>query len=306
VILVAVVIRSVVNREDVSAPVRTEKTTYIPRHSLPSEAAWVMNYNPSDHDDELGEKPLSAKWVRKAAYHLIMGEQALTMDEPEEALKNILQVVEIYPEIEGVQRTIGMLYIQKEEYALAAEHLELALKENESFGVVNNLGTAYIGTENYELAEKHLSRALELQPESPICQKNLAVLYRKMDLPDQAIFHFEKYLDFQPDDVETMQTYALYLTKLGRWETAAKFLEELTQEVTDVAPIYFLLAQVQVQNKQQDKAVAALQRGIQLVDPSLALAWMSQDEFNTVRETKDFRSLIDQLEIASISLDDAE
>ena len=307
--LLAVVIRNA-QKERAAPParVRTEPTSYIPRYTLSSEASWVLNYNEGDNstrlDEDPGEKPLSAQWIRTAAYHLIMSQQALKLEETDEALEHLLTVVEIYPKIEGVYRVIGMLYIQKEEYALAAENLEKALKEQESFDVINNLGTAYIGTEEYDQAEKHLKRALELQPESPITQKNLAVLYRKMDRPDLAIFHFEKYLDLRPNDIETMQDYALYLTKQGRWEKAAEFLENLTQEVTDVAPVYFLLAQVQVQNGQQKKAVEALQRGIQLVDPSLALAWMSRDEFNSVREEKDFQALIDQLEISTVSLDD--
>ena len=310
VVLIAVVIRDFLSERKIAKPVQTPESTYIPRHSLPAEAAWVMQYqraaDNADLFNEPGEKPLSTKWVKKAAYHIIMGQQAMAIDEPEEALKNFQEAVKIYPEIEGLHRSMGMLYIQEEQYELAAKHLELALQEEELFDVVNNLGTAYIGTKNYDLAEKHLTRALELQPESPICHKNLAVLYRKMDRADDSIFHFEKYLDLRPDDLETMQTYALYLTKLGRWNAAAEFLEKLTQEVTDVAPVYFLLAQVQVQNGEQDKALAALQRGIQLIDPSQALAWMNRTEFNTVRESQEFQSLVDQLEIESISLDSRE
>ena len=308
--LIAVAIRDFLSSRSVSKPVRSPESVYIPRHSLSAEAAWVMEYKQAVDNDEFiddpGEKPLSTKWVKKAAYHIIMGQQALAISEPEEALRNFREVVKIYPEIEGLHRSMGMLYIQEEQYELATQHLELALQEEELFDVVNNLGTAYIGTKKYDLAEKHLARALELQPQSPTCHKNLAVLYRKMERADDAVFHFEKYLDLRPEDLETMQTYALYLSKLGRWEAAAEFLDKLTQQVTDVAPIYFLLAQVQIQNGEQDKAMAAIQRGIQLVDPSLALAWMTRDEFNMIRESQEFQSLVDQLEIASVSLDDRE
>ena len=100
-----------------------------------------------------------------------------------------------------------------------------------------------------------------------------------------------------------MQSYALYLTKLGRWKESADFLTKLTKEVTDVAPIYFLLAQVQLQNGQQDKAIEALKRGVQLIDPELALAWMSREEFNTVRGTGEFKNLVDRLEIETVSLE---
>jgi Tfp pilus assembly protein PilF len=307
VILIAVVIRDFLSERTPSKKGRTPETSFIPRYSLPSDALWVMDYQQvaaqADSDEKPGPKPLSTKWVKSAAYHIIMGQQALAVNEPKQALEHFQKVVEIYPDIEGLHRAVGLLYLQTEKYDLAAQHLEKALQEEESFEVVNNLGTAYIGAEQYDKAEKNLLRALELQPENSGCHKNLAVLYRKMKLDDKAVSHFEKYLDLQPGDLDTMQTYALYLTKLGRWNDAATFLTKLTQEVTDVAPIYFLLAQVQVQNGQQDKAIEALKRGIQLIDPELALAWMSREEFNSVRGANDFKNLVDKLEIATVSLE---
>ena len=308
IVLIAVVIRDFISERERSKKVPEKEIAFIPRHSLPSEAAWVMDYqqvvDQVDPEDKLAEKPLSTKWVKKAAYHIIMGQQALALQEVDSALEHFQGVVEIYPEIEGLHRSLGMLYIEREEYEKAAEHLEKALQEQELFDVVNNLGTAYIGTQEYEKAEKHLLRALEIQPESPISHKNLAVLYRKMEREESAIFHFEKYIDLRPNDLDTLQTYALYLTKLARWEQAAAFLTDLTQEVTDVAPLYFLLAQVQVQNNQEELAMAALQRGIQLIDPNLAMAWMSRKEFNDVRNSSEFKSLVDELEIASVSLNE--
>jgi len=310
VVLIAIVIRDFLTERKVSKKVSSKEVVFIPRHTLPSEATWVMDYqqiaDQMDPDDALAEKPLSTKWVKKAAYHIIMGQQALALTELDSALEHFQLVVEIYPEIEGLHRSLGMLYIEREEFGKAAQYLEKALEEKELFDVVNNLGTAYIGTKEYEKAEKHLLRALELQPESPISHKNLALLYRKMEREESAIFHFEKYIDLRPGDLDTLQTYALYLTKLARWNQAAAFLTELTREVTDVAPVYFLLAQVQIQNGQQDQALAALQRGIQLVDPDLALAWMSRKEFNALRDSSGFRTLIDELEIASVSLDDVQ
>ncbi len=309
-VLIAIVIRDFLSERKVTKKTPSKEFAFIPRHTLPSDAIWIMDYeqvvNQIDPENALAEKPLSTKWVKKAAYHIIMGQQALAMKEVDSAMENFLQVVAIYPDIEGLHRSLGMLYIEREEYEKAVKHLEKALLEQELFDVVNNLGTAYIGTGEYEQAEKYLQRALELQPESPICHKNLAVLYRKMKDEDSAIFHFEKYIDLHPEDMDTLQTYALYLTSLARWEQAAVFLTELTRDITNVAPVYFLLAQVQVQNGQNEKALAALQRGIQLIDPDLALAWMSSKEFNSVRGSSGFRNLVDQLEIAAVSLDDVQ
>jgi tetratricopeptide (TPR) repeat protein len=305
--LTAVVIRNFLGERSPSKKIKTQETIFIPRYTLPTDALWVMDYqtvaSQLDHDEEPGPKPLSTKWVKNAAYHIIMGQQSLAMNEPKQALEHFQKVVAAYPDIKGLHGSMGQLYLQSQDYALAAQHLEKALKEEETFDTVNNLGTAYIGTEEYDRAEKSLKRALELRPEAAGSHKNLALLYRKMKRDDVAVFHFEKYIDLQPNDLDTMQTYALYLTKLGRWKDAANFLTKLTQTVTDVAPIYFLLAQVQVQNGQPDKAIAALKRGVQLIDPQLALAWMSREEFNTVRSSSDFKTLVDHLEIATVSLD---
>ena len=305
--LVAVVTGNFLSEQKPAKKIRTEGGAFVPRYALPSDALWVMDYqqvaSQSEHDEKPGRKPLSTKWVKNAAYHIIMGQQALSVNDLKQALEQFQKVVEIYPDIEGLHRAMGQLYLQNQEYSLAAAHLEKALQEEESSDVVNNLGTAYIGTEEYDKAELNLKKALALHPESPGCHKNLAVLYRKMKRDNEAVFHFEKYIDLQPNDMDTMQTYAIYLTKLGRWKEAADFLTKLTQEVTDVAPVYFLLAQVQVQNGQSDKAIIALKRGIQLIDPQLALAWMGRDEFNAVRGSGDFKNLVDQLEIATVSLD---
>jgi Tfp pilus assembly protein PilF len=305
--LASLVILNFLSERKPSQKFRTAETPYIPRYSLPADALWVMDYQSVAAQEETGEKPgpkpLSTKWVKNAAYHIIMGQQALAVNEMKPALEHFQKVVDVYPDIEGLHRVLGLLYLQSENYTLAAEHLEKALQEEETFDVLNNLGTVYIGTEEYDKAEKSLKRALEMQQENPGCHKNLAMLYRKMKRDNDAIYHYEKYLDLRPGDLDTMQSYGLYLTKLGRWKEAADFLTKLTQEVTDVAPIYFLLAQVQVQNGQQDKALAALRRGVQLIDPEMALAWMSREEFNAVRGTGEFKSLVDQLEIATVSLE---
>lgn len=308
IILIAVVIRDFLRVRKNPEKIIFEEKGYIPRHTLPADATWVMDYqhvaSQAEAEDSTGPKELSTKWVKNAAYHIIMGQQALAVNESSQALEHFQKVIEVFPDIQGIHRAMGMLYLQQEDFPKAAECLERAAEEDEEFDVVSNLGTAYIGTKQYDLAEKQLKRALDMQPQNPGCHKNLAVLYRKMERDNEAIYHFEKYLDLRPNDLDTMQTYALYLTKLGRWKEASDFLTELTQEVTDVAPIYFLLAQVQIQNGNEAKALEALQRGIQLVDPELALAWMNRKEFNEVRNSGDFKTLVDQLEISTVSLED--
>ena len=307
--VIAVVIKDFLSERVATTVVPSKEITFIPRHNLPSEASWVVNYqkvaDQMDLNDDLAEKPLSAQWVKKAAYHIIMGQQAMALNELDSALEHLLKVVAIYPEIEGVHRSLGLIYIQRDDFSNAAASFEKALQEEELFDVLNNLGAAYIGTEEYDKAKAPLLRALELQKESPQCHKNLAVLYQKMDQEESAIFHFEKYIDLKPGDLDTLQTYALYLTELERWQKAAEFLTTLTQDVPDVAPLYILLAQIQSKNGEQEKALDALKKAIQLVDPDSALTWMSREGFDDVRRESWFKELVDKLETASGSPDDA-
>lgn len=307
--LAALMIHSFLGGKKPSGKIRVAEGAFVPRYSQTSNWLWIADYRQSATEPEeppAGQKPLSAGWIKQAAYHIVMGQQALAFNSPEPALEHFRETVAIYPDIQGLHRAMGQLYLQRQEYQQAVFHLEKARLEEEAFDVVNSLGTAYLGTEEYDKAEACLKKALSMRPEAPECHKNLAGLYRKMKRDKEAVFHFEKYIDLQPDDLDTVQTYAIYLTRIGRWKDAADFLTRLTLETPNVAPIYFLLAQVQVQNGQPDKAVAALQRGIQLVDPQLALAWMNREEFNAVRPSAEFKNLTDKLKSAAGPLNRSE
>lgn len=304
-IILSIVLASLVIRNALyeRAPARKSlaaETPYSPPSSPEPDDFWVMDFQQAlpqtSPDNPSGPKPISTEWVKKAASHIIMGQQFMALNQLKEALDHFKNVVDIYPDIEGLHQAMGVLSFQIGDYSNAAVHLEKALQEEETFDTVNNLGAAYLEQGKYDQAEKYLTRALELRPENPGCHRNLAELYRKMKLDDKAAYHFEKYLDLQPNDLDTLQTYALYLTELGRWKEASVFLTKLTQGVTDVAPLYFLLAQAQIQNGQQDKAIDALKRGIQLVDPQLALTWMGRKEFDTIRDTSNFKTLVAGLE----------
>lgn len=292
--LVAVAIRAFLSDLNPSQEIREENPFYIPRSSLPADALWVMDYPPAPAKNDVapGPKPLSTIWVKSAAYDIIMGQRELTLNQFEKSLEYFQKVIDAYPDIKGLHRAMGALYLQRKEYTKAASHLEEALREEKTFDTLNDLSSAYIGTKEYDQAEKLLLRALEMQPENSECHKSLAEIYRKMKRDDKAIYHFEKYLDLQPNDLNTMQTYALYLTQLGRWKDATDFLTRLTQEVTDIAPLYFLLAQAQMQNGQPEKAIETLKLGIPLIDPALAQTWLQRDEFKALRGSKNFKVLI--------------
>jgi len=299
--LVVVVVREYVKIQALtpspSASPITQK--YIPRYSLTSESEWVFDFHSNYGDpkwDGEGERPLNSEWIRKAAFNLILAEQASSIGENEAAAKYYENVLEILPDIEGVNVPLGVLYFKMEDFDKALALMENAPEEDLSPDVLNNLGAICIHTKAYDRAESYLQQSLEMSPAYAEAQKNLAILYKEQEREDDAVAAYESYIDLRPMDIDTQHSFALYLTKLGRWEQAATLLESLTQEITDVPVLYFLLAQVETHNNRPEKAQTALQRGIQLTDPNAALAYMGSSEFDQLRESDEFQLMIRSLE----------
>jgi len=297
--LVYVVVREYVKIQDLPPSLTPITQEYIPRYSLASESQWVLdlsrNYGTPEWNGT-GERPFNSEWVRKAAFNLILAEQAANIGENEMAVKHYENVLEILPGIEGVKVPLGALYFKMENFDKALVLLEDAPEADLTPNVLNNLGAACLHAEAYDRAEGYLKQSIEMRPAYAAPQKNLAVLYKEQEREDDAVAAYEKYIDLRPMDLDTQHSFALYLTKLGRWKHAANLLEGLTREITDVPVLYLLLARAETHNNRPEKAMAALQRWIQLTDPNAALAYMDSDEFDQLRASDEFQLMIRSLE----------
>ena len=147
-ILIVIVIRDFMSTHKPADKTRIAEKPYTPGYSLPEESFWVMDYKqaapPAESDAKPGSKPLSSSRVKAAAYHIIMGQQAMSINATDQALEHFQKVIEIYPDIKGLYLALGMLHLKREEYAVAAQQLEKAVQEEEVFDAVANLGAAYI------------------------------------------------------------------------------------------------------------------------------------------------------------------
>jgi tetratricopeptide (TPR) repeat protein len=303
VLLVALVIVVVKKYVDILTESNTPVSVtsdYIPRHSLPPEKQWVLDVR-RDYGDPTwtgeGERPLNAFWLTKAAYNVIMAQQAteLGKSDPEaykQAAEHYEQALEIMPDLEGVKIPLGMVYFKLEELDKALKLLEDAPDQDLTFDILNNLAAACIEAKAYERAEEYLKRSLELKPTYANALQNQAMLYKELDRPGEAIRAFEQYLDQRPGDTNNYYDFALYLTKIGRWDLAAEKLRILVAYTPEDHTLYFLLARAENKLGNSAAATAALRRGIQLVDPKLAIAWMDDSEFDQLRNTEEFQALI--------------
>lgn len=271
---------------------------YIPRYSLATEAQWVLDFSLQFADtawDGEGERPFNATWIKKAAFNIVLAEQAAKMNEFEDAVTYYNNALEILPEVEGVKIPLGMIYFQLKHFDKAMDLLKDAPLTDLPVEVMNNLGAACISIDAYEEAERYLLEALALQPTYAEAQKNLAVLFKEQKREEESVEAYEKYIDLRPDDIDVQHNFALYLTKIERWEEAATLLNQLTEQITNIPVLYLLLAQVETQNERTDKAMAALQRYIQLSDPNAALGYMDANEFDQLREADEFQDMIKAL-----------
>lgn len=272
---------------------------YIPRYSLAGESQWVLDFSRDYGNPEWigeGPRPFNAEWVRKAAYNIILAEQAAGIGKNEEAVEYYENVLEILPDLEGIKVPLGMLYFKLEAFDKALVLLENAPEVDLTPDVLNNLGAACLNAKAYDRAEIYLQQALDASPSYAEPLKNMAVLYKEQKRDDDAIAAYEKYIDLRPMDIDTQHNFALYLTTLGKWEQAADLLHRLTDEIPDDQVLFYLLAQVEIKNQNHQEAIKALQRFIQLSDPNSALAYMNSDEFDQMRTSDEFQIMIRALE----------
>ena len=280
---------------------------YVPQYTLPSEALWVMSYQQAaggfSLGAESGDQPVSTKWVKNVAYHVIVGQQALAVKEYEKAAIHFEKALVIFPEIHGVRGSLGTAYLKQQKYEKAIAPLKAAAQEEPSFSAISNLGIALLATKLFERAEEHLLQALALQPEHPGCHKNLALLYHATERPEKTIGHFETYVTLCREDITAVELYADYLLGLGQRDRATAFLRKVCQqECEHNLPLYLLLAKIEARATNDVQAVETLKNITRYISPNLALTKMNLEDFDTIRDTEAFQNLLHQLELAMVTL----
>jgi type IV pilus assembly protein PilF len=88
------------------------------------------------------------------------------------------------------------------------------------------LGTVYLRQGNLALAKEKLERAEKYNPRDPETHSVLALLYEKLDVPDQVDDQYKTAIRLAPKNPQIINNYAVYLCKTNRADQGVKrFLE---------------------------------------------------------------------------------
>lgn len=95
--------------------------------------------------------------------------------------------------------------------------------EAQKAGQLNKqLGTVYLRQGNLALAKEKLERAEMYNPRDPETHSVLALLYERLDIPEQVDKHYQTAIRLAPKDPEISNNYAVYLCRKGRTDEGVK------------------------------------------------------------------------------------
>ncbi len=281
-----------------------EKTTRLASFILPEDEQWTLEYQQvalqAESSEPSGRKAFSTKWVKNAAYHIIMGEQALRRNELSAAQNHFEAALMTFPAMIGTRSRLGEVYLKRQYFEKAVEQLQKALEEQPSVDVLNNLGVTYMGLKDYVLAESHLQQALRQQPDLAGCYKNIALLYQKTSRTNEAVAAFNKYFALDPQDTTLIRNYVAYLNASGQIRAAIDFLERI--KGADSQAILLLLAKTAAQDNDAERAVRALRAASHFITPRQMTAEMHAAVFDKIARNESFEALLYRLELAAVSL----
>lgn len=276
-------------------------------YSLPDDEQWVLMYGTSVTSaapEKEGVRPLSTKWIKNAAYHWILGNQALSLKNYKAASDHLEEALQIFPTMQGISEPLGTAYLNQHLFEKAIEPLKKAVMEEASFPAISNLGVTLMAAERFDEAKGYLLKALAICPDHPGCHKNLALLYQKTELPGKALRHLETYLSLYKQDLDMTEFYAEYLISLGETDRAKTFLRKVcAQQDEQALPFYLLLAKTEASTTNVAPAADALKSITRYISPNLMLIEMHREEFDPIRDTEAFQELLHQQEIAMITLE---
>jgi Flp pilus assembly protein TadD len=230
-----------------------------------------------------------------------MGETRIANDylmarDLEKAEIHARKALEIWPNMNAAVRMLGVVHTQRGQFDQAILELEKALK-NDPFSAetYNNLATAYMQKGQMEKAEELLNASLQISPDYRVAFLNLGLLNLARGRYDAAADYLGRAIEQAPNDPSPRNNLAVALMRIGRYDEARKHLRFLIDLNPGVPNWYFNLAITYVLENNFPEAMNWVRRGAQLCSPITCQKFLSDNDFNPMREYPDFKKLVESL-----------
>jgi Flp pilus assembly protein TadD len=242
--------------------------------------------------------PMDQEKMAQAMGEVRIANQYLEQQDLDGAERHARKALAIWPRMNAAERLLGFVYTRRGQFDQAIAILEHSL-EGEPFNpeTFNNLASAYLQRWDLEKAEELLQTALKIRPEFAVAHLNLGLLYLVSGSGryELAIDHLERALDVVPDNPSARNNLAVALMRVGRNDEARKNLELIIKQSPARASAYFNMAITYVLEQKVDEAMAWIRRGSRLCSPVICQNYLSDSDFDPIRNHPAFQKFVSDL-----------
>ena len=182
------------------------------------------------------------------------------------------RIIEIDPRDSGAHFRLAGIHTARKEFAEALELLQDNVESGSERPVFHNLmAECYIGLEQFDEAEKEVGIALEMKPDLPSVNYNLAlILEEKKDIPG-AIAAYDRDLEVSPKNFRTHFNVAKLYGQTGRPKKMVEHFERSIELNEKFAIGHLYLSKHYLDVGDLERSLDLAKRGIELgPEPSMA------------------------------------
>ncbi|OGL44681.1 MAG: hypothetical protein A2161_16170 [Candidatus Schekmanbacteria bacterium RBG_13_48_7] len=172
-----------------------------------------------------------------------LGAVYLAIKQPDKAIIQLSEAIKLEKYDPGVYQNLGNAYQQMGNFQEAITVYEKALNlanQNEEIRMnmvyaMNNWASSFLSNGNFDEAISRYKQAISINPNFEGSYLNLAVVYMRMNKPDQAINLLNSLLNLQPSNEKALEfLFQIYTFKIGDQDQSRQILSKMVK--TTISP----------------------------------------------------------------------